>query len=50
MILLNGVPNKAMADQIRTVAKERLRDYVGTVPDADMTGIELAIRRQLGLR
>ncbi len=50
VVLVNGIPNKAMADQIRTVAKERLRGYVSTVSDVDMTGIELAIRHQLGLR
>jgi mRNA interferase MazF len=48
-IAVNGVPHKAMADQIRTVAKERLRDYVGTVSTADLAAVEMAIRHQLGL-
>jgi mRNA interferase MazF len=50
IVQVNGVQHKAMADQIRTVAKERVRDYVGTISAADLTGVEVAIRRQLGLR
>jgi mRNA interferase MazF len=50
LVRVNGVPHKAMADQIRTIAKERLRNYVGAVPDQDMDGVEVALRRQLGLR
>lgn len=49
MVYVNGVPHKAMADQIRTVSKERLREYVGAVSAEDLAGVELAIRRQLGL-
>jgi mRNA interferase MazF len=48
-IRVNGIPHKAMADQIRTVAKERLGDHVGTITGADLRLVEQAIRRQLGL-
>ena len=47
---VNGLSHKAMADQIRTVAKERLRNYVGTISATDLVGVEEAIRRQLGLQ
>ena len=46
---MNGVPHKAMADQLRTVAKERLGEYIGIITGADMRLVEQAIRRQLGL-
>ena len=47
---LNGAAAKAMADQITTVAKERLGNYVGTIGPRDMLAVERAMRRQLGLR
>lgn len=50
IVHVNGAAHKAMADQIRTVAKERLRDYMGTVSASDLAGVEAAIRRQLDLR
>jgi mRNA interferase MazF len=50
IVTVNGVAQKAMADQIRTIAKERLGQYVGRISDADMAAIEAAIRLQLGLR
>jgi mRNA interferase MazF len=46
---VRGRACKALADQIRTVAKERLLDYVGDVTVAEMRGIERAIKLQLGL-
>lgn len=46
---VRGRACKALADQIRTVAKERLLDYVGEVTFAEMRGIERAIKLQLGL-
>lgn len=49
LIQVNGVAHKAMADQIRTVAKERLQDYIGMVASANMRLVEQAVRRQLGL-
>ena len=49
LVQVNGVPHKAMADQIRTVAKERVEDYVGALTGADMRRVEQAVRRQLGL-
>lgn len=45
-----GAPHKAMADQIRTVAKERVADYIDTLTGPDLLAVEQAIRLQLGLR
>lgn len=45
----NGMPHKALADQIRTVAKERLIDPIGTLGPRDLLAVEQAIRVQLDL-
>jgi mRNA interferase MazF len=49
IVHLNGVPNKAMADQITTVTKERVGDYVGAIDDADMRRVDRTLIVQLGL-
>jgi mRNA interferase MazF len=46
---LNGEPRKAMADQIATVSKQRLKSKLGTLSRGDMLSVERAIRLQLGL-
>ena len=46
---INGEPRKAMADQIATVSKLRLKSKLGTLTDGDMRAVEHAIRVQLGL-
>jgi mRNA interferase MazF len=46
---LNGEPRKAMADQIATVGKQRLKSKLGDLGREDMLGVERAIRVQLGL-
>jgi mRNA interferase MazF len=48
-IELNGESRKAMADQIATVSKQRLKSKVGTLTDGDIRAIDRAIRVQLGL-
>lgn len=50
LVHLQGQPRKAMADQIRTVAKQRLQGLIDRLSDADMQAVERAIRIQLGLR
>ena len=50
LVTVNGERHKAMADQIRTVAKERLGNRVGTLTARDLLAVERAIRQQLGLR
>jgi mRNA interferase MazF len=46
---LNGQPRKAMADQIATVSKLRLKTKLATLSLDDIRAIEQAIRVQLGL-
>jgi len=44
-----GRPGRAVADQLQTVTKERVLDYVGAVTAGELRGIEIAIKRQLAL-
>jgi mRNA interferase MazF len=46
---LNGEPRKAMADQIATVSKQRLKSRQATLSLDDIRAVERAIRVQLGL-
>ena len=50
LVQLNGVPHKALADRIRTAAKERLGTRIGELSASDLRAVERAIRVQLGLR
>jgi mRNA interferase MazF len=47
-VTLNGTLNKAMADQLTTVSKERLINQVGRLSRADMFQVERAMQVQLG--
>jgi len=49
LVTLNGAENKAMADQIATVDKQRLQNPAGSISNKDMKQVERAIRIQLGL-
>jgi mRNA interferase MazF len=49
IVSLNGEPRKAMADQIATVSKLRLRARMGVLSESDLRLVEDAIRVQLGL-
>lgn len=48
-ITVNRKQCKAMADQLTTAAKQRLRQKITTVDQEDMTAVEHAVRTQLGL-
>lgn len=48
-VTLGGRRNKAMADQIVTVSKNRLSDMVGRLSIDDLRQVEQAVRLQLGL-
>ncbi len=50
MVTLNGERRKAMADQIATASKQRLRDKLGSISPADMAAVEKAVLLQLGIR
>ena len=46
---VNGDPRKAMADQIATVSKQRLKSKLASLSLNDLRAVERAIRVQLGL-
>jgi mRNA interferase MazF len=48
-VMLNGEQRKAMADQLSTVSKLRLRERIGRLSPDDVTAVEHAICLQLGL-
>jgi mRNA interferase MazF len=48
-IEINGKQNKAMADQIATVSKGRLRNKMGKISLEDMQRVEQAIKVQLDI-
>jgi mRNA interferase MazF len=48
-VTLRGQISKAMADQITTVSKKRLRQRIGLLSPEDMEGIGRIIRLQLDL-
>lgn len=48
-IIVNGKKSKAMADQIMTVSKERLKTKIGIVSNKDIYLVEHVIKVQLGL-
>jgi len=47
---VKGARGKAMADQIMTADKQRLRKRIGKVSAPEMLGIERAVKVQLGIR
>jgi len=48
-ISVSGEQRKAMADQLSTISKLRLRQRVGSLSLLDIAAVERAIRLQLGL-
>ncbi|MBI4289204.1 MAG: type II toxin-antitoxin system PemK/MazF family toxin [Chloroflexi bacterium] len=48
-VTLNGRLNKAMADQLATVSKQRLINQVGRLSREDMSQVERSVQVQLGL-
>lgn len=49
LVNLNGKPGKAMADQIMTSDKGRLKNQIGTLSKEDMQALEDAILIHLGM-
>ena len=49
-VTLNGEQRKAMADQITTASKKRLRSKLGELSPSDVTAVEGAILMHLGIR
>src|SRR6266481_5859211 len=48
-VTLRGEQRKAMADQLSTISKRRLRDRLGRLDGRDVAAVERAICVQLGL-
>ena len=48
LVLLNGQPRKAMADQITTISKDRAMRRAGELSKSDMEAVARAMRMQLG--
>lgn len=48
-VTLNGQQRKALADQITTVSKLRVRNQLGQLSSTDMADVEQAMKVQLGL-
>jgi mRNA interferase MazF len=48
VIEVNGETRKAMADQVATVSKQRLKSRLGSVSREGMQAIERVLRLQLG--
>jgi len=50
IVTLNGEPRKAMADQLTTASKRRLRTKLGDLSSSDVAAVEGAILLHLGMR
>lgn len=50
MVTLNGQPRKAMADQLTTASKKRLRSKLGEISTSDIASVERAILLHLAIR
>ena len=48
-VTLRGKPHKAMADQLTTASKKRLRNRVGRLSKRDLEAVDRVLRIQLGL-
>ncbi|MEI7783537.1 MAG: type II toxin-antitoxin system PemK/MazF family toxin [Betaproteobacteria bacterium] len=49
MVMVDGQPSKAMADQIMAADKLRMKSQLGAIGKADMQAVEDAIRVHLAL-
>jgi mRNA interferase MazF len=50
LVTLNGEQRKAMADQIMTASKQRLKSKLGILSRADIAAVENALLLQLAVR
>lgn len=49
LVTVNNEKSKAMADQITTADKKRLKNLIGNISEKDMLAVEKAIKIQLAL-
>jgi mRNA interferase MazF len=50
LVTLNGERRKAMADQLTTASKQRLKNRIGVLSRIDISAVEEAVLMQLGMR
>ena len=50
LVTVNGEQRKAMADQIMTASKQRLKSKLGGLSRTDMIAVENAVLMQMGMR
>jgi mRNA interferase MazF len=50
LVTVNGEQRKAMADQIMTASKQRLKSKLGSLSRTDVTAVENAVLMQMGMR
>jgi mRNA interferase MazF len=50
LVTVNGEQRKAMADQVMTASKQRLKSKLGSLSRTDMTAVENAVLLQMGMR
>lgn len=50
LVTVNGEQRKAMADQIMTASKQRLKNKLGGLSRADLMAVENAVLMQMGMR
>ena len=50
IVILDDKESKAMADQLTTVAKERLKNPIGNITAEELKSIERVIKIQLGMQ
>lgn len=49
IVVLRGKKNKAAADQIATVSKQRIKEKIGRLTNDELASVEFVVRLQLGL-
>jgi len=49
LVITRGKEGKALADQLATVSKLRVKSYIGRITNEEMEDVEAAIRLQLAL-
>lgn len=49
-VTIAGEPRKAMADQLTTISKLRLKERIGALAVSEMAAVERALAVQLGLK
>ena len=49
VVVMRGKKNKAAADQIATVSKQRIKEKIGRLTNDELASVEFVLKLQLGL-